>query len=671
MTQAKVDLPFGIAKAAVFIGAMGLAATAAALVWRTGLVHAGAGFLVVFATMMAGLTLYFTAGCAVLRALWGDYLGRLRLAERGHAGETAIIALACDLAAHGAVLMIYGPAPANLALLAVSAVFFVYPVHFLVTTLWTLQPEVRAALTGALRLSTPYFANVPRRVRDRSEYLPVTVSVAVHTESNEVVFATILGALRAIAVFRHATGRAANLVVSDDGLAKLLGAPLSAAALAGADGRARERIDFYRRHQIALVARPLAGRRGKFKKAGNLNYSYAVARRLAQGADPAVLFGPDGPCHGGWAEGEICFHDVICLLDKDSGLAPGVLAATVPEFSADPTLAFTQHVTRASNPGENYFTWLQARFTDTIYRIALPGKALQGLQVHLMGHSAFLRRSFLEATGDWPEDRVSEDYAKALEAYEAGWHGKFIAFPGLDFTEQVCACFGEEADKQQRYCYGMSEVTLERRPLLPLAMRADLLIHYLSYTNLAAALPLVLILLVTHQIYYLFAGMVVNALIFLVLPVVQGCALKTVTRLRSTAEAARFFALNGLAFVGYSYTMASGHWIYFTDAYRGAYEPFKATSVDRLEHSFAAGLALLKAYARKNAPAVVASAAVMLGCALVMADQPPHLIRPLVSIFVAGHALAPLVLTPQLFAGAGGALRAPLWRDSRRRPGVK
>ncbi|MDR2380609.1 MAG: hypothetical protein LBE08_05445, partial [Bifidobacteriaceae bacterium] len=197
------------------------------------------------------------------------------------------------------------------------------------------------------------------------------------------------------------------------------------------------------------------------------------------------------------------------------------------------------------------------------------------------------------------------------------------------------------------------------------AKRADLFIHYLSYVNLAAALPVVLALLLTHQIYYLFAGMLVNALIFLVLPVFQGLALKGALHLSRPAQAIRFFALNGLAFVGYSYTIATGHWAYYKDARRGSYEPFKATSVDQIEHSFKAGWGLLRGYARKHPPAIAAYLAIGIGCLTVLADQPPHLIRPLVAAFVLGHAIAPAALTPQLFAWTGRASRAnPLPADA-------
>jgi hypothetical protein len=656
--------------------------------------------------MISGLALYFTAGSAILRHLVDDYFRRLRLGQSGHAGELAALAIVCDLTAHAIVLSLWGPTVFRAVLILISCLFFLYPLHFLVVTLWGLQAEVRAAVSGELRLNTAFFANVPRRVRSAAEYRPVTVCVAVHTEANEVLFATIRGAQQAVAEYQRTTGQPANLLVADDGLAKWLGGAVTAAgiervlATAGAPTRAgslvgagagagavtgtcsltgagslsgqptvqladplsdqptdrsavklaAQRLAFYRRQGIAFVARPLAGRPGKFKKAGNLNYTNAVAWHLASGASAEQLFSPGGPFAGGYAEGEIVVHELICQLDKDSGIAPGVLSATTPEFAADRSLAFTQHQTVAANPHENYFTWLQARFTGLIYQVAVAGKALQGLQVHMMGHSLFIRRDFLESIGGWPTNKVSEDYATALAGYDAGWHGKYIAFPGLDFTEQVCAGFTEETGKQTRYCYGMSEVVLMRRRQLAWPIRVDLIIHYFSYLNLAAALPLVLLVLALHQLYYLFAGLVVNTVIFLVLPVIQVRALGPSLGFKGSGQAFAFFALNALSFVGHAYSMASGLVAFIADRLRGTYEPFNATSVDRLEHSFSAGLTLLRRYARRNWPALVIYLAIALGCVSVLRDQPPHIIRPLLVAFVAGHVIAPVVLTPQLFA---------------------
>lgn len=644
------------------------------------------GFLEYFASMTLGLIVYFSFGCWVLRHTVKNYLPRLRLGERGHAGETALMAGFCNVGVHTATLVSTGFDPASIALIFASAVFFSYPVYYLVTTFWSTQTEVRQVITGALRLNTTHFANVPRKVRSKGEYLPITISLPVHTESNEVIFETIRGCKRALAQYQQSTGQTANLVVSDDGLAKLLGGKLSASALEacllaqsvvakreGLRGRsakdtdmqaiadkalannsayfqAAERIHFYRNENISFVARPVKNRKGKFKKGGNLNYTYGIARQLEAGVDLQTLFAPGGLYADGYAEGTIHINELICLLDKDSGLAPDVLTATSPEFAADPWLAFTQHTTHAANENDNYFALLQARFTNMVYRVSLTSKALQGLQVHLMGHSAFLRKSFLESTGGWAEDRVSEDYAKALDAYSTGWHAKHIAFEGLEFTEQVCTNFVEETDKQLRYCYGVSEVVLGARHRLAPAMFADMLLYYLSYFNLAAALPVISMLLVTHQIYYLFAGIVINVALFLILPVIQGWLLGPSAGFTSRIGVVNYFLLNALAFLGHTFSMLRGFVAYFSDRVRSRYQPFGVTNVDKREHTFAVGAALMGSYIKRNALVLIAWSIIAVGCVFILQDVPPHIVRPLVVAFLLAHVLAPAVLTPQLFS---------------------
>lgn len=55
-------------------------------------------------------------------------------------------------------------------------------------------------------------------------------------------------------------GGKANVIIHDDGM------------LAISSEERAERRTFYRKHRIAYVARPLNGRRGRFKKASNLNF---------------------------------------------------------------------------------------------------------------------------------------------------------------------------------------------------------------------------------------------------------------------------------------------------------------------------------------------------------------------------------------------------------------
>ncbi len=44
----------------------------------------------------------------------------------------------------------------------------------------------------------------------------------------------------------------------------------------------RARVEFYKAHSIAFVARPAKGRRGLFKKASNLNYTLHVIEQARQ-----------------------------------------------------------------------------------------------------------------------------------------------------------------------------------------------------------------------------------------------------------------------------------------------------------------------------------------------------------------------------------------------------
>jgi cellulose synthase/poly-beta-1,6-N-acetylglucosamine synthase-like glycosyltransferase len=697
---------------AFFISAL-YGAVPAALGFSMGVIHWDFYFLVLFASMLLGASLYFTLGERFLRVLIDGYAERLRLGEPGHASEVFVIALICNLGLHVATLLAYGVHTWSVVLVSLSALFFTYPSYYLINVLWNNQLEVRRITAGKIALNTRFYANAPRKVAGTEQYLPVTISLPVYTESNEVIFKTISSCLEAIDNFKQKTGLSANLLISDDGLAKLLGGICTARGLTSCGNQAAERIAFYRAHNIAFVARPVLNRRGKFKKGGNLNYTYAVAQSLRNGVSLATLFGPGGTFVGGYAEGEIVLHDLILMLDKDSGLAPDILTATVPEFTADPSLAYTQHATRSANEDMNYFTRSMSRFTDVLYRISLPSKALQGLQVPLMGHNAFLRRSFLEATGGWAENRVSEDYAKAQDAYLNGWHGKFIAYPGMDFSEYVCQNFVEETEKQSRYSYGISEVVFARAwDCLRLAFggvvgtiidgqggrggvgrsgrransliafshspvtrfhspahTGDMMVYYLSYFNLGAAVPMTLLLLYTHQIYYLFAGILINIVIFWLVPSLHALLLGRASGFRGARGAGAFaqYAVIGIAFLGHAYSMMKGFFVYLSDKLRDSYEPFAATNVDEIERVFRQGVRILGKYYRKNLPGLAVTVCIVLGCLTVLQDIPPHIIRPFIVLFLMCYVLAPVIFTPQLYALAPAKRKPSGKRQNTRR----
>jgi hypothetical protein len=244
-----------------------------------------------------------------------------------------------------------------------------------------------------------------------------------------------------------------------------------------------------------------------------------------------------------------------------------------------------------------------------------------------------------------------------------GYHGKYIAYPGLDFTEYVCQHFVEETEKQYRYSYGISEFSFggassavkKRHPArgaekISFAHAMDAVIYYFSYFNLGMAIPTMLLLLYTHQIYYLMAGILINFIIFWFCPSVQVTALGKTSGFRGLFSAFGNFALIGFTFFGHGYSMMRGFFVYLSDRTRRRYEPFGATNVETIERSFTVGLRILGAYYRKNLLGLAASVLIFYGCFIVLGDIPWHIIRPLIVAFLLTYVFAPVFLTPQLYA---------------------
>jgi cellulose synthase/poly-beta-1,6-N-acetylglucosamine synthase-like glycosyltransferase len=141
-------------------------------------------------------------------------------------------------------------------------------------------------------------------------------------------------------------------------------------------------------------------------------------------------------------------------------IPPDVIRATVPEFLADPTLAYTQHASYPTNE-ERYFSAVIGWFTRLLYDLSIRAKCLiPGTLTPLMGHNVFLRRSDLFRVGAWYEHSVCEDLELLLRLHESGSHGKYIAYPGHDFGEAVTRVYTEELEKFRRYAFGAAEAVL-------------------------------------------------------------------------------------------------------------------------------------------------------------------------------------------------------------------
>jgi hypothetical protein len=412
-----------------------------------------------------------------------------------------------------------------------GTIFLLFPTSFTVTMLWHTFRNM-AVLRGdePRRMST--FANRPLNV-ELASWPSVTIQIPIYREGFEdAIRPTLDAALAAASRYREQTGGRCNVLVSEDGLLyfarnDLEGTLAIAQQTLPADRTADQielltRMAYYDSHDVGFIARPYpepgvpgTERAGRFRKASNLNYSLRLADRLEGGAPLSEAHTrfrdavPERVYELGRWQGDVRVGDLIVQLDKDSVMPADVIRATVPEFLADPTLAYTQHASYPTNE-ERYFSVVIGWFTRLLYDLAIRSKCLiPGTLTPLMGHNVFIRSADLFRVGAWYEHSVCEDLELLLRFHECGSHGKYIAYPGLDFGEAVTRVYTEELEKFRRYAFGAAEAVLnpisewEHRGVVKQSWRrfcrseyvhwyqvVDLLQFFFSLVNLASLVPL-------------------------------------------------------------------------------------------------------------------------------------------------------------------------------------
>lgn len=585
-----------------------------------------------------------------------------------------VAVLTLNAAAHAYLFFSYGMTAESLLRLSLSFVFFIYPLCYAADVLWSLHPSIRRILSGEIAVNRKYYMNSVQKEIARDALLPVTISIPVYTESNEIIFQTFLSSLGAVRRYREFSGAKANVVVSDDGLAPLLGGSCTREkaerilrALQEEDGSltpkermAAERIRFYREHEIPFVARPAGNRAGLFKKASNLNYTLRLSKLAPGGQVQESVFREDGPFAGGYAEGSVILHEVILLLDKDSGLKDRIIEAVLPEFAVDDKLAYVQCATKTDNLYENYYSSATGHQTNNLFHNIWPSKALQGFFVPLVGHNVFLRKSMLEKSGLWAEDRVSEDYDMAIRLNGMGYHGKYAQLRGLEFTESASRTFTEETNKQRRYAYGLFEMVFDGTISPKKARPCDIfymLLYFFSAVNQTLLLPTVLLENYIGNIHLLWAGFLLCMVCFVVAPLSRSVVTK---RLQPEEhEGIGHSLLISLSFLGHSYSIFIGACRYLANKVKKISRSFPSTNVDQLDYRFRDGLKILLQFFKKNPMFLV--------IAFLCLDRGIYLLTrkglELATVFTYGYilfgtVLVPILLTPQLFGGLGGKTAA-------------
>ncbi|KAH8670860.1 glycosyl transferase family group 2-domain-containing protein [Xylariales sp. PMI_506] len=389
----------------------------------------------------------------------------------------------------------------RLALCAVIPVQMFVSLFFFQTIIVNLF-EIFGPISAVGKNSRFYSGQAPKRLDRNFNILPhVTIQMPVYKEGlNGVIRPTIHSLKQAISTYEM-QGGSANIFVNDDGM-QLISAE-----------EALARREFYEESNIGWVSRPPHNpkpqdgqraflRRGKFKKASNMNYALMISNRVedkllqvARGLNwtqddesaayhkcfTEVLEEDEGRT---WAEGNIRVGDYILIIDSDTRVPADCLLDAVSEMEQSPDVAILQFTSGVMRVTTSFFEGGVTWFTNLIYS-AITYVVANGDACPFVGHNAMLRWSALQdavAYRDedgyekyWSERHVSEDFEISLQLQCAGYTIRFASYTGEGFQEGVSLTVYDELARWEKYAYGCNELLfhplrywITRGPITPL-----------------------------------------------------------------------------------------------------------------------------------------------------------------------------------------------------------
>ncbi len=331
-----------------------------------------------------------------------------------------------------------------------------------------------------------YSGKPPRRLnRDEGPLPHVTVQCPVYKESlRSVIEPTIMSIKAAISTYEM-QGGTANIFVNDDGMQ----------LIDPVDAQARQ--DFYEEHNIGWVSRPPHNpnpqdgsaafvRRGKFKKASNMNYALWVSARVEdrlvdiyrpdswtaddetsayQDALSAVIGEDEGRT---WADGNIRMGDYILLIDSDTRVPTDCFLNAVSEMEQSPNVAIIQYSSGVMNVTDTFFERGITFFTNLVYT-QIRFAVASGDVAPFVGHNAILRWSAVQEIAYecpldnnrekyWSESTVSEDFDMALRLQTTGYVVRLGGYTDDGFKEGVSLTVYDELARWEKYAYGCNEL---------------------------------------------------------------------------------------------------------------------------------------------------------------------------------------------------------------------
>ncbi|KAK9451883.1 glycosyl transferase family group 2-domain-containing protein [Limtongia smithiae] len=310
----------------------------------------------------------------------------------------------------------------------------------------------------------------------------VTIQCPVYKESIAGVINPTMQSLSKAITTYELQGGTANIFVNDDGMQII------------PPEKAAERRKYYADHFIGWVARPADGvdgfkRKGRFKKASNMNYCLSVANRIeeileamhnesekvwtdveeAEAYSRAVeqIKQEDPTC---WIDGDVRVGDLILIVDSDTRVPEDCLLDAASEFYGSPDLAILQHAAGVMMVVNNYWENLIAWFTRLVYT-SIQYATASGDAAAFVGHNAFLRWSAIQEVSYidpddgrmkyWSESHVSEDFEISLKLRCLGFTIRYATYHNGEFQEGVSLTVYDEITRWQKYAYGCSELVFK------------------------------------------------------------------------------------------------------------------------------------------------------------------------------------------------------------------
>lgn len=340
-----------------------------------------------------------------------------------------------------------------------------------------------------------YSAIPPRRIQGRA--LPhVTIQCPVYKEGLDAVIQPTMRSVKAAISTYELQGGSANIFVNDDGLQII------------SEEERQARIDFYYDNDIGWTARPKHGedgfiRKGKFKKASNMNYGLALSNTVEERLkmiERSPEWNKDDEDHAyeatlkevlkedgrAWASGNIRVGDYILLIDSDTRVPADCLLDAASEMEQEPDVAIIQFSSGVMQVAHDFFENGITFFTNMIYT-AIRFAVASGDVAPFVGHNAILRWSamqevaFIDEDGNerfWSEAHVSEDFDMALRLQVEGYIVRMASWSGDGFKEGVSLTIYDELTRWEKYAYGCNELVFHpvkdwwrRGPITPLFRR--------------------------------------------------------------------------------------------------------------------------------------------------------------------------------------------------------